>query len=164
MAAHGIQDLQTRYHYTYFSQDEIYRERPQIIVLTEVLPDSTNTHLRAYVDKVVDSINGKKIRLLQDVHDALHGDHAEEGYEEFHVVRLVGEGRPLVLKRKESAIAHERIMAKYNVGFDHFIEEPEILELEGILDAPEDEEGKPKESEEKPEKPAKLEQEVKKAA
>lgn len=164
MAAHAIQDLQTRYHYTYFSQDEIYRERPQIIVLTEVLPDSTNTHLRAYVDKVVDSINGKKIRMLQDVHDALHGDHAEVGYEEFHIVRLVGEGRPLVLKRKESAIAHERIMAKYNVGFDHFIEEPEILELEGILEAPEEDDEKPKNSKEKAEKPAKPKQEVQKAA
>ena len=48
-------------------------------------------------------------------------------------MRLIGEGRPLVLKRKESAIAHERVKAKYNVGFDHFIEEPEILQLKGLF-------------------------------
>lgn len=133
MAAHSISDLQTRYHYTFFSQDEIYRERPQVIVLTEVLPDSTNTHLKNYIHKVVDSINGKKIGLVQDVYDAFHGDFHEEGYEDFHVVRLLGEGRPLVLKRKDSAIAHERIKAKYNVGFDHFIEEPEIMQLKDTL-------------------------------
>lgn len=164
MAAHSISDLQTRYHYTYFSQDELYRERPQVIVLTEVLPDSTNTHLRAYAHKVVDSINGKKIRFLQDVHDALHGDHAEEGYEAFHVVRLLGEGRPLVLERKDAALAHERIMAKYNVGFDHFIEEPDILQLDGILDDPEEEDDSEAEKEAKPKEKAAPVAEQKKAA
>ena len=33
----------------------------------------------------------------------------------------------------DSAIAHERIKAKYNVGFDHFIEEPEIMQLKDTL-------------------------------
>ncbi|MDF1826310.1 MAG: trypsin-like peptidase domain-containing protein [Verrucomicrobiales bacterium] len=140
MAAHSISDLQTRYHYTFFSQDEIYRERPQVIVLTEVLPDSTNTHLKGFVHKVVDSINGKKIGLVQDVYDALHGDLAEEGYEDYHVIRLVGEGRPLVLKRKDAALAHERIKGKYNVGFDHFIEEPEIMKLRDELPPVDEEE------------------------
>lgn len=147
MAAHNIEDLETRYWYSYFSQDELYRERPEVIVLTEVLPDSTNTHLREFVHKVVDSVNGKKIRLLQDVHDALHGDFSEEGYEAFHIVRLIGEGRPLVLARKDAALAHERIMAKYNVGFDHFIEEPEILKLEGILEEAEEEEAESEKAE-----------------
>lgn len=140
MAAHSISDLKTRYHYTFFSQDEIYRERPQVIVLTEVLPDSTNTHLKGFVEKVIDTINGKKIGLVQDVHDAFYGDLAEEGYEDYHVIRLVGEGRPLVLKRKDAALAHERIKSKYNVGFDHFIEEPEIMSLKDELPPVEEEE------------------------
>jgi S1-C subfamily serine protease len=133
MAAHEITNIRTRYHYGYYSQDEIYRERPQVIVLTEVLPDSTNTHLQPFVHQVIDSINGKKIHLLQDVYDALHGDFAEEGHEEFHVIRLLGEGRPLVLKRDEAAVAHDRIMAEYNVGFDHFIETPEVMELKDLF-------------------------------
>ena len=98
MSSHGIKDLGVRYHYSYFSQDEIYRDRPQPIVLTAVLPDSVNTHIKPYVHKIIDTINGKKIRLIQDVHDALHGDFSEEGKEDFHVVRCIGEGRPLVLK------------------------------------------------------------------
>lgn len=134
MAAHNITDLRTRYYYGFYGDDEIYRERPQVIVLTEVLPDATNTHIQTFKHLVVDSINGKKITLLQDVHDAFHGDFHEEGREDFHVVRLVGEERPLVLKRKEAAVAHDRILSQYNVSFDHFIERPEILDLEGLFD------------------------------
>ena len=132
MGSHSITNLRTRYHFNYFSQDEIYKERPQVVILTEVLPDSSNTHLQPFVQQIVDTINGKKIRLLQDVYDALHSDAAEEGHEDYHVIRLLGEGRPLVLKRDSAEEAHERIMSKYNVSVDHFIEEPEILELEGI--------------------------------
>ncbi len=134
MAAHNISDLRTRYYYGFYGDHELYRERPQVIVLTEVLPDATNTHLQNYKHLVIDSINGKKIRLLQDVYDALHGDLSEEGKEDFHVIRLVGEERPLVLKRADAKAAHDRIMAQYNVSFDHFIEKPEILQLEDLLE------------------------------
>lgn len=170
MAAHNISDLNTRYYYSQFGQDEIYRERPQVIVLTEVLPDSTNTHLQPFVHRVIDSINGKKITLLQDVHDALHGDFHEEGHEDFHVIRLDRENRPLVLKRKEAALAHERIMAQYNVSFDHFIERPEILDLKELIEIDEsaDPAGKKETTPEKPEKdpgePAKAAEPAKKAA
>ena len=101
MGAHGIDDMQVRYHYLYFGEDEIYRERPEVVVLTKVLPDSSNTHLQPYTEKVIDSINGVKILTLQDVYDALHGNHAEDGRKDFHVIRAVGEGRPLVIERLE---------------------------------------------------------------
>ncbi|NLT71025.1 MAG: hypothetical protein GXX91_10065, partial [Verrucomicrobiaceae bacterium] len=150
MAAHNITDLKTRYFYSYFGQDEIYSERPQVIVLTEVLPDSTNTHLQDFVHRVVDSINGKKITLLQDVHDALHGDFHEEGHEEFHVIRLEGETRPLVLRRKDALLAHERIVAQYNVSSDHFIERPEILELKDLIQVEKEEDATAPEANDKP--------------
>ena len=153
MVSHAITDLQARYHYTYFSQDELYRERPQVIVLTSVLPDSANTHIKPYVHNVIDTINGKKIRLLQDVHDALYGDFKEEGRDDFHVIRCVGEGRPLVLRRDDAELAHDRIKAKYNVGFDHFIEEPEILQIKDLFNKEEDEKEKaPKKADEKKKK------------
>ncbi|MDF1751973.1 MAG: trypsin-like peptidase domain-containing protein [Verrucomicrobiales bacterium] len=140
MTSHGIKDFQARYHYTYFSSDEIYREKPQVIILTAVLPDSVNTHLQPYVHKVVESINGKKIRLLQDVYDAFYKQQAEPGKEDFHVIRCVGEGRPLVLKRDEADVAHDRIKAKYNVGFTSHLEEPEILQLGDLIKTEDDSE------------------------
>ncbi len=133
MAAHPMSDMQVRYHYLYYAQEELYRDRPETVILTAVLPDSANTYLQPYVGKVIDKINGQKIRLLQDVKDALDGDHAEEGREDFHVIRCLGEGRPLVIERKVAQEAHKRIMAKYNVGFDHYIEKPEILEVKGLF-------------------------------
>ncbi len=150
MGAHNITDLRTRYYYGFYGEHEIYRERPQVIVLTEVLPDATNTHIQAFKHLVVDSINGKKITLLQDVYDAFHGDFHEEGREDFHVVRLVGENRPLVMKRKDAAVAHDRIKGQYNVAFDHFIERPEILELEGLIQTEGEKPAAESESEEKP--------------
>lgn len=139
MASHKIGNLHARYHYTYFSSDEIYRDKPQVIVLTAVLPDSVNTHLKPYVHQVVEEINGKKIRVLQDVYEAFYGDFSEEGREDFHVIRCVGEGRPLVLKRDRAREAHNRIEAKYNVGFASHIEEPEILKLGDLLEESEEE-------------------------
>lgn len=133
MAAHSISDLQVRYFFSYFASEALYKERPQVIVLTAVLPDSANTYLEPYVHKVIDTINGRKIRVLQDVYDALHGDFAEEGHGGFHVIRCLGEGRPLVMERATAKEAHQRIMAKYNVGFDNHIERPEILDVEGLF-------------------------------
>lgn len=149
MAAHSVTELRTRYYYGFYTEDEIYRERPEIVVLTDVLPDSTNTHIQAYKHQVVDSINGKKITQLQDVYDAFYGDFHEKGKEEYHVVRLIGEARPLVLVRKDAAEAHIRIKDKYNVSFDHYIEKPEILELTELIAPDEEAEGKADEKVEK---------------
>ncbi len=135
MEAHGINDLQARYAYAFFGSDELYKERPQIVVLTAVLPDEANTHLQDYPHQVIDEVNGVKVRTLQDVYDALYGNHHEEGKEDFHVIRCVGEGRPLVLERSKAEEAHERIMDKYNVSFDHYIEEPLILKA-GVVKLP----------------------------
>lgn len=134
MAAHGINDLQVRYFYNYFGSDELYKERPEVVVLTAVLPDEANTYLKPYTEKVIDSINGKKIHTLQDVADAFKDDVAEEGKEDFHVIRALGEGRPLVIERAIAQDAHLRIMQKYNVNSDSRIEEPLILSVEGLVD------------------------------
>lgn len=132
MGSFGIANLKARYVYSYFSREELYLERPEPIVLTAVLPDSVNTHLQPYTKQIVDEINGKKILTLQDVYDALNGDSQEEGQADFHVIRLLGEGRPLVIERSKAKPAHQRIMAKYNVGYDHFIEKPLILESKAL--------------------------------
>ena len=135
MASFSINDLKARYIYGYFSREELYLDRPEPIVLTAVLPDSVNTHLQPYTKQIVDEINGKKILTLQDVHDALNGDAQEEGQEDYHVIRLLGEGRPLVMERSKAKAAHKRIMNKYNVGYDNFIEKPLILQTKALINA-----------------------------
>ncbi len=116
MAAHNITNLQVRYLYNYFSSEEIYKEKPQIVVLTEILTDEINTHLDSYRHRVVDEINGRTIRTLKDVYEAFQSDESDP---EFHVIKLADEGRPIVLERSRIESAQQRIMEKYNIPLDH---------------------------------------------
>jgi hypothetical protein len=61
-------------------------------------------------------INGKKIRSLKDVHEALQNPAPEGG---FHVIRFLGEGRPMVIEASRVAAANQRVTEKYNVTEDH---------------------------------------------
>lgn len=118
MAAQGITNLQVRYLYTYYSQNEIYEDKPQIVVVTQILPDEINTHLEPYLHMVVDEVNGKTIRTLKDLHKALFEDESEG---DFHVIRLMGEGRPIVIEKSRVAAAQERIKEKYGVTAEQLL-------------------------------------------
>lgn len=118
MAAINATNLRTRYYFQYFSQDALYKERPQPVVFTSVLPDSINTYVREFTGQIVDEINGVKIKRLKDVEEALKKE-PESG---FTTVKLLGEGRAIVLDSKEAAAAQKRIMEKYNVQEASYIE------------------------------------------
>jgi hypothetical protein len=98
-----------RYFFDDFVSDQLYREHPEVIVLSEVLRDPANTYARPFTDNIVSKINGKEIRTLQDVAAAFAEDR------EFHVVELLGEGRPIVLERAALPEAEERIKQRYGV-------------------------------------------------
>ena len=118
MAAHNIKDLQVRYHFDSYVSDGIYKERPEVIVLTTVLPDAINSYFGSFEDSIVDEINGKKIETLKDVHEAF-----AKGDGEFVAIRLLGNGRPIVIERAKVESAQKRIQEKYNVLRDHFLGE-----------------------------------------
>jgi len=110
--------LRTRYWFQYFTNDELYREKPQPVVLTNVLPDEINTWLREFSGQIVEEINGVKITRLKDVSDALQ----KEDGSSFHLIKLAGEGRPLVIDRKQAADAQPRLLQKYGLGASAYIE------------------------------------------
>ncbi len=120
MTAHNIKDLQVRYHFTAYAHDEIYKERPEVIVLTTVLPDAINSYLGGFTQGIVDEVNGTKVRTLEDVHSAL-----QRGGGDFDVIKLLGNGRPIVLERSRVAAAQKRIQEKYNVLRDHYLGDAE---------------------------------------
>ena len=115
--AYQPQDLRLRYFFGYFVQEQIYLEHPEVVVLTNILPDPTNTYLTAYRASIVDEINGKKIRTLNDLAKAF-----SEQADRF-VVRMIGDGPPLVLDPKEVESARERIKTRYNVRVEQNLEE-----------------------------------------
>jgi S1-C subfamily serine protease len=117
METYQVSDLRLRYYFDYFVQDQIYLQHPEVIVLTNILPDPTNTYLAPYRASIVDEVNGKKINSLRDLAQAF-----DEKVDTF-VVKMIGDGPPLVLDRKEVESARERIRTRYNVIEDQNLEE-----------------------------------------
>ena len=109
MQAYQPQDLRLRHYFDYFVSEQIYLEHPEVIVLTNILPDPINTYQTPYRGSIVDEINGTKIRTLDDLAKSF-----AETPETF-VVRLIGDGPPLVLDRQQVEAARERIKTRYNV-------------------------------------------------
>jgi S1-C subfamily serine protease len=117
MDAYQPTDIRIRHYFDYFVLEQIYLEHPEVVILTNILPDPTNTYLAPYRASIVDEINGKKIRKLNDLADAF----AEKA--DRFVVRMIGDGPPLVLDPKEVESARERIKTRYNVVAEQNLEE-----------------------------------------
>src|SRR5216110_509763 len=113
-------DLRLRHFFEYFVQDQIYLRHPDVIVLTNILPDPINTYLTAYRGGIVDEVNGKKIHTLDELASAF-----AETPEHF-VIRLIGDGPPLVLDRNKVEAARERIKTRYNVLKEQNLEEQPV--------------------------------------
>jgi S1-C subfamily serine protease len=109
MQAWRVNDLRVRYFFDFFLMDDLFKERPEVVILSAVLPDPINTYLTGFRYGIVDEINGAKIRGLQDVADAFARK------TDYHVINLLGVGRPVVLEAKAVAEARERILQRYRV-------------------------------------------------
>src|SRR5438309_1566889 len=120
LEAYRPTDLRLRHFFEYFVVDQLYLQHPDVIVLTNILPDPINTYLAPYRGGIVDEINGKKVRTLDEVASAL-----SEMSERF-VIRMIGDGPPLVLDRNKVESARERIKARYNVLKEQNLEEQPV--------------------------------------
>ena len=109
LEAYDIDDLQVRYFYDFFLQDELYKEHPEVIVLSAILPDPINTYLSDFKNGIVDEINGEKVKTLDDLANGFRKESDQ------YVIKLLGVGRPLVLDRAAVEAARERIDERYNV-------------------------------------------------
>jgi hypothetical protein len=120
MEAYRPTDLRLRHFFEYFVLEQLYLQHPDVIVLTNILPDPINTYLTPYRGGIVDEINGKKIRRLDELASAFaeNADH--------FVIRMIGDGPPLVLDRNRVESAHERIKARYNVLKEQNLEEQPV--------------------------------------
>ena len=117
LEAYRISDLRVRHFFDFFVSDQIYLQHPEVIILTNILPDPINTYLMPYRDNIADEINGKKIGTLRDLAQAF-----EQPADRF-VVKMVGDGPPLVLDPKQVEEARERIKTRYNVFSEQNLDE-----------------------------------------
>src|SRR3954454_7115921 len=109
LEAYRTSDLRLRHFFEYFVLEQIYLAHPDVIVLSNILPDPINSYLTPYRGGIVDEVNGKKIRTLDELWEAFA--QAPERL----VIRMIGDGPPLVLDRNKVEAARERIKTRYNV-------------------------------------------------
>jgi S1-C subfamily serine protease len=111
-----FQNPRISYLFEAFVPRELYKDHPEVIILSSILADPINTYLNEFRDGVLEEIDGTPIRTLADVAAAF----AKPA--EFHVLKFMGNGRPLVLERSVVESARERILSRYGVRQEQKLE------------------------------------------
>ena len=109
MDVHDPSDQRLNYIFDYFIADQLHTERPEIVVLSTILPDPVNAYAEEFRFSVVDEVNGHRIKRIEDIATAF--DEQTDCY----VIKFAGGGRPLVLERKAIEEARPRIRERYDV-------------------------------------------------
>ncbi len=122
MASHSLSDMDARNIIADYVSEELYTEWPEIVVLTEILPDAINTDVTGLEDLIVDEVNGTKIRSLQQLYDALYKPMSTGKLPEFTVIKCIGAPRPIVFESDRILAAHQRIRQQYGVSNDYFLD------------------------------------------
>ena len=117
MSTYRFDNARLEYYFDQFVNKELYKEHPEVIVLSAILPDPINTYLQEFREGIVETINDRKIHTLKEMAEAL------SQAPEFFVIKFAGSGRPLVLQRSAVEAARERIKSRYNVLSERNLEE-----------------------------------------
>lgn len=107
--ANSVENSRTRFVFDNFLSDQLYNDREEIIILSSILADPVNSYANAYVNAIIEKVNGHAIRNLQDLAEAF------EKREDRYVLEFLGGARPFVLERQAVDDAKERILANYGV-------------------------------------------------
>jgi S1-C subfamily serine protease len=110
MDAHDPSDQRLNYIFDYFIADQLHTNRPEIVVLSNILPDPVNAYADEFRYSVVDEVNGQPIKRIEDIATAF------DEQADYYVIKFAGGGRPLVLERKAIEEARPRIRERYNVA------------------------------------------------
>lgn len=107
MEAHDPSDQRLNYLFDYFIADGLHATRPEIVVLSNILPDPVNSYADEFRYSVVDEVNGRRIKRIEDIAAAF------EEKADYYVIKFAGGGRPIVLERKAIEEARARISGRY---------------------------------------------------
>ncbi len=115
MEATNTHNVSLLYYYSQYIEGNLYKERPEIVVLSRLLPDPVNRYLSGFIPSIVDRINGRRIHTLEDVAAAFHRPVP------FYVIRLIGNHEPIVLERAAVEAARKRILARYGIVEESYL-------------------------------------------
>jgi S1-C subfamily serine protease len=106
-------DKRMLYYYSYHQVDRQWPERKEYVVLSRVLPHPVNTYVGFAAEKIVLSINGVTVNRLEDVPAALATPVGG-----FHVIRLEGYEKPVILDAAEADRLHPQILRAFRIEKD----------------------------------------------
>ncbi len=107
METHDPSDQRLNYLFDFFIADGLHATRPEIVVLSNILPDPVNAYADEFRYSVVDEVNGRSIKRIEDIAAAF------EEKADYFVIKFAGGGRPIVLERKAIEEARSRISERY---------------------------------------------------
>lgn len=97
-----------------FAQKGGFREKDDIVMLTEVLPDELNARANAPKGSQVTKVNGTEVKGLAHLYSLLYP--AEGGQRPaYTVIELAGAARPIVFDNAAVDAANGRISARYSI-------------------------------------------------
>jgi hypothetical protein len=98
---------------TYYNHQFPTRERPSLVLLSQVLPDPFNIGYQDLRYLVVDTVNGKNISRLSDVREALK--QPVNGYHVVEFVKSDGLRRLVIAAGDLELAATDRILKRYGI-------------------------------------------------
>lgn len=112
-------DPRLAYYFSYYNQNRIHRERPEIVVLSRILAGPVNQYYSSLSQLVVDRVNGMKIAALADLEEAFARPAGD-----FHLVEFDGGGPPVVLDAAAAEEEHGKILDRYRIPADRHLSSP----------------------------------------
>jgi hypothetical protein len=100
----------------YYDHQEPSSERPALVLLSMVLADPINLGYQDYRYMVVESVNGRKINYLHELHSAL--EHPVDGFHVFEFEPGSTVSR-IVLNASQTEAATQRVLQRYGIASDH---------------------------------------------
>ena len=118
-ATRSFTNMRIRQLFAHYIEDAIFKEREDIVILTQVLADPINTYVTDYAETVIESINGKKITSLKQAHQLLNPDETPD----FFIIKCEGIERPIVIPGAEAESASARIAKSYGISQPYYLGE-----------------------------------------
>lgn len=107
-----------RYLFNNSMQLNTDRLREEYVVLAEIMPDEINSYAGDFENQPIESINGITIRSLDDVYSSF-----KKPTDNHHVLKFMGNNRPLVIDAEKAKIRSPLILEKYQIPDEASLEE-----------------------------------------
>ena len=117
MSAHRLSDVTLRYLTSNYLNKAIFKERPEILILTAVESDEVTSNMGGFAGSIINTINGEKVTDIKQAYKLLY----ETEQPEFTVLEFEDNGRPLALPSAKVDAINQRVMRTNNIPATNFL-------------------------------------------